>query len=368
MTIDEARERLAHPKQVDRRGRKVVTYSQMDTFCNCRQKAEWRYIENLVPVKVATVLNIGHVNHEGLETWYDTNDREAVLDMIDRSYPERFSSDTKVKKSWHLSRAMLSAYIDRYSPEEFIMLATEVVVNGEIRNPQTGACSRRFVFSGKVDGVAAVENRDNYTAPTRFYLVEHKNISQLDSAFIDRLWQDFQTTLYAYYIEECFGIPISGVIYNALIKAKLEQRQGETEEAFIVRREEAISSSKTGKTSVKRRMPETDEEFQSRLAIKYREPNMFHREFLFIDSGQTSQVRHQLWLMTQAWLQAVRQDSFYQNTSYCYHWGRSCAYYPLCQNNGDPFIVENYFERREPHEELNMNESNDTINSKGDET
>ena len=69
------------------------------------------------------------------------------------------------------------------------------------------------------------------------------------------------------------GIPITGILYNVLVKAKLQQGKGETEEEYQARRAELLAKSKTGKTTAKRRMPETDEEFQQRLAEKYADPD-----------------------------------------------------------------------------------------------
>ena len=43
-----------------------------------------------------------------------------------------------------------------------------------------------------------------------------------------------------------------------------------------------MAKSKTGKSSAKRRLPENDEAFQKRLAVKYVEAEMFHREQPYI--------------------------------------------------------------------------------------
>ena len=83
----------------------------------------------------------------------------------------------------------------------------------------------------------------------------------LDASYLDRLWTDFQITLYAHYVEQALGIRISGVLYNILVKARLQQSAGETEAEFDARRAELIAKSKSGKSSAQRRMPETDEEF-----------------------------------------------------------------------------------------------------------
>ena len=42
-------------------------------------------------------------------------------------------------------------------------------------------------------------------------------------------------------------------------------------------------------------MPETDEEFQQRLAEKYAEPTMLHREMLYLSRDRFDILRSELW-------------------------------------------------------------------------
>src|SRR5205823_2865866 len=143
-----------------------------------------------------------------------------------------------------------------------------------IVNPETGAASRRFTLSGRVDGVVR--------AGAEHLIIEHKTASVLDAGYLERLWTDFQITLYAYYVEQVLGVRVNGVLYNVLVKPRLQQGQGETEAEFEARRAALIAKSKTGTSSAKRRLPETDEEFQARLAEKFAEIGMFHRETLYV--------------------------------------------------------------------------------------
>ena len=64
--------------------------------------------------------------------------------------------------------------------------------------PATGAASRSFVLAGKVDGIVRIG--DDY------FLLEHKTAAQLDADYLERLWTDFQITIYAYYVEQTMGI------------------------------------------------------------------------------------------------------------------------------------------------------------------
>ena len=139
-----------------------------------------------------------------------------------------------------------------------------------------------FVLAGKVDGIVRIGDE--------FFLLEHKTASQIDADYLERLWTDFQIILYAWYIEQTQGLRIAGILYNILVKARLQQGRGETEAEFEERRRILIAKSKTGKSSAKRKLPESDETFQDRLCAKYADLGMFHRETLYISRDQFSVV------------------------------------------------------------------------------
>ena len=181
---------------------------------------------------------------------------------------------------------------------------------------------------------------------------EHKTASNIDSGYLERLWTDFQIILYSWYIEKALSIRISGVIYNILCKARLQQSKGETETEFEVRRAALIAKSKTGKSSAKRRLPESDDDYQARLAEKYSEPGMFHREVLYISRDRFAMLQAELWELTQSFLDARRRDSWYQNTDFCFKWNRPCAYYPLCSSGMSPLVRDNLYRIEPPHSEL----------------
>jgi hypothetical protein len=213
-------------------------------------------------------------------------------------------------------------------------------------NPATGAASRSFMLAGKVDGIVRIGGE--------YFVLEHKTAGQIDGDYLEKLWTDFQITIYAHYIEQTMGIPITGILYNVLVKAKLQQGKGETEEEFQIRRAELLAKSKTGKTTAKRKLPESDEEFQQRLAEKYADPEIFHREMLYLSRDRFEVLRAELWELTQAFLEAKRRGIFYQNTAFCFNYQRPCPYFALCRSNGNPNVIENFYQRVSPNEELRV--------------
>jgi hypothetical protein len=332
--------------------RMKTTYSMWNLFRNCRKAAQWRYVLELVPLEKDRYLSYGSLIHECLEVWHRARDLAAALDVIDRACPNRAHQEEQ-RRVWHLATAMMRGYAARYAQEEFEVVALEKDFVGEIVNPDTGAASRSFTLAGKVDGIVRIGDEH--------FLFEHKTAAGVDAGYLERLWTDFQITVYAYYVEKALGIRIAGVLYNILVKARLQQSAGETEEEFEARRAELVAKSKTGKSSAKRRLPESDDEFQARLAAKYAEPEMFHRETLYISRDQFATLRSELWELTQAFLDARRRDVWYQNTSFCFQYGRPCPYFALCRSGGSPNVLENFYERRPPHEELSQPAAGDAF-------
>jgi hypothetical protein len=314
-------------------------------FRNCRKAVDWRYLQQLVPLQRDRNLHFGSLIHECLQEWHERLDLAQVLALIDGLCPNRFQDENQ-RRDWHLAVAMMRAYAERYAADDFEVIGLEHNFEGPIINPATGAASRSFVLAGKVDGIVRI-NGENF-------ILEHKTAAQIDGDYLEKLWTDFQITIYAHYIEQTMGIPITGILYNVLVKAKLQQGKGETEEEFQERRAELLAKSKTGKTTAKRRLPESDEEFQERLAGKYMDPAMFHREMLYLSRDRFDVLRSELWELTQAFLDARRRGVFYQNTAFCFNYQRPCAYFALCRSNGNPNVIENFYQRVPPNSELRV--------------
>ncbi len=294
--------------------RMTTTYSMWSLFRNCRKACYWRYLRELAPIKRDPRLGFGTLMHECLERWHRDHGLPAVLGHLNRRLPNR-SQDEEQRRDHRLATAMITGYAGRYPAEEFEVLALERTFEGEIVNPATGARSRSFVLAGKVDGLVRLGNER--------YVLEHKTASALDGSYLERLWTDFQITLYACYLEQALDIRIAGVLYNVLVKARLKQRR--TESAA---------------------------QFEERLVVKYTQPAMFHREMLLLSRDQFAVLRAELWELTQAFLDARRRNIWYQNTAFCFHHFRPCPYFALCRSGDSPNVVDNFYQHIAPHEEL----------------
>ena len=329
----------------------LLTYSALNTFRNCPRKYKNRYLDNLRPRERAEALSFGSVIHTAIELWYRSPDTESrlpdVLAYIDDAFENRVV-DANLMVQWHLATAMIRGYAERYATEEFDVVEVEKEFVGEIRNPDTGRQSQTFRIAGKVDGIVRCHDG--------LYLLEHKTASTVDASYLDKLWTDTQIALYCYYLRE-LGYPIVGVIYNVLLKSRLKQGKGETQEEYEVRHAELAAKNKSGKSTAKRQMPETDDEFQSRLTEWYSRPEAFHREFIYLSEDRLAMLQDEVWEITQQYLDARRRGKWLLNTSNCFSYQRPCEYLAYCQSGFNPNVADNLYEIALPNEELSRVDS-----------
>jgi len=339
---------IAQPETNDKT---LLTYSALNTFRNCPRKYKNRYLDNLRPRERPDALSFGSVIHTAIELWYRSPDTESrlpdILAYIDDAFENRVV-DSNLMVQWHLATAMIRGYAERYATEEFEVVEVEKEFVGEIRNPDTGRQSQTFRIAGKVDGIVRCHDG--------LYLLEHKTASTIDASYLDKLWTDTQIALYCYYLRE-LGYPIVGAIYNVLLKSRLKQGKGETQEEYEVRHAELAAKNKSGKSTAKRQMPETDDEFRARMTEWYSRPEAFHREFIYLSEDRLAMLQDEVWEITQQYLDARRRGKWLLNTSNCFSYQRPCEYLAYCQSGFNPNVADNLYEIALPNEELSRVDS-----------
>jgi hypothetical protein len=267
-------------------------------------------------------LSFGKAWHMGLELAYNGDPGDILACFAESPKHEKYL------------KAMFFGYKNLYKPtESFNVIATELKFEIFIRPPHKGRAARGIRFRGVIDMV--IERDDG------IWIMEHKTAGCINGAYIDKLWHDLQIMLYAYAYQEMTGKKVTGIIYNIAQKSRLKQRGGETEAEFNARYTEAIAKSKTGKTSIKRKMPETDEEFQDRLNKQYEDPSMFHREEILCDDQRIQQVKKELWEIHKA----MKTKNFYKNRAQCFVFGE-CEYFKLCNAGENQIIIDNYYKKK----------------------
>jgi hypothetical protein len=332
----------------------LLTFSALNTFRNCPRKYKLRYVDCLRPREKAETLSFGGVVHGGIELWYrlvgDADRLNKVLAYVDSQFPNR-AGDEREKSHWQLARGMLSGYAACYASEDFEVVEIEKPFTGEIRNPDTGRPSQTFLMAGKADAI--VRRADG------LYLLEHKTAAMIDANYLDKLWTDTQIALYSYYLRQ-LGYPIVGVIYNVLLKSRLQQKAGETAAEFETRRAELAAKNKSGKSTAKQQLPESDNDFQARLAEWYSRPEAFHREHVYLSEERLAMLQEEVWEITQQYLDARRRGKWLLNTSNCFSYQRPCEYLPYCQSGFNSNLIDSLYEIVPPHEELQATDSDAT--------
>ena len=318
-------------------GKLILTQSSIKTFRNCPKKFYLRQIRQIVQKREDTGARfLGTVFHDALAAWY-TLDLEGkpkndaaindILKTIDLAFSNAASGENLNAKC-NLIKSMFTGYIARYPSENFTPVAVERKFLQPIFNPATGAKSRTFDFSGKMDLIVQMKETGLY------YVYEHKTATTIDGCYIDRLSLDTQVLLYTAYAEMELGIPIEGVIYNVVKKSLIKQKSG-------------------GKKGT----PETDAEFMARLHEKYTGDEadaMFYREEVLISRDEIKLALAELWQSTQHILSQRRDNVWVKNTDNCMgiYNNSPCDYFALCRSGDNENILQNYYRSLKANSEL----------------
>jgi hypothetical protein len=269
----------------------------MGQFKNCRKAWYFRNVEQLVPRIQGTARGIGSAVHKGIETG-SVNDALALYAEI---FPNDQTEADILETNKAIVQAMLEGYFERFGAgfpeaEEFI---PEMKFEVEIINPTTGAKSKSFKLSGKVDGIIKVKGR--------WWLVEYKTAGQVGKSYIDKLALDTQITTYIHAVQRQLNIKIDGVIYRVLRKPTIKQTKKETVWQYL-----------------------------DRLTTDYKSRPEFYffEERLYRSQNDLKEFESELWDLTQDMLKCRRENLWYKNTSRCLDWG-NCEFMPLCCQNPD---------------------------------
>jgi hypothetical protein len=313
------------------------------SFKNCQMACKLRYIDHLVPIEKDHNMAFGTVIHECLYKWHSGDVITNIHNHLDSRYKNR-TTDVRALSDWHLAMAIMNEYDRRYDRSEFDAINLEKVFRGPIINPRTCHKSASFELCGKVDGIVKKNNE--------YYLIEHKTASIIDNNYIGKLWSDFQVILYSWYLKKYCDIPIVGVIYNVISKARLIQKQPESMNDFIKRRDALLKKSKSGTSNAKIQIGESDSDFSKRLEEYYTQETSMIRIQLYIADSDYTEMLNELWYLSKAFLRTRNLNSWYRNTARCFLYSRPCQYYNICSSNGNRNVISNFYEKRDPHSEL----------------
>lgn len=330
--------------------RQILTYSSLSDWLNCRRKSFYRVKRKLVRPGRNITLDFGSVIHAGVEQWHSSYSFDKVQKSVDTylikngmGYDDTLELVTKV-------RAMLEGYTFAYpnDQQQYKVIGAEIPFY--IRLPSQW--QSKYAYAGKIDGLW----QDILTG--KYYILENKTAATIDGNYLAKLWNNWQNILYATFFEQCYNIPIAGVIYNILAKNKLEMKGGESDYEW----QERVANAKQPKR-LKRKMAETEIEFYYRLMAFHNNAENYHREEILIDSAKRLEVEEELYTIIGEYDRCNSENLWYCNRARCYDFYRACPYAPLCEQSGDTSMLEELlFVHEELHSELR--EDMGMINSK----
>ena len=244
---------------------------------------------------------------------------------------------------------MFTGYAACYPTEDFEIVEVEKTFTGEIRNPDTGRPSQTFVMAGKADAI--VQRPDGHVPAGAQDRRQHR--CQLPRQAVDRHADRPLLLLPAAArlsdrrrdLQRAAQVPPEA---EGRARRKPSTRRGARNWPPRTR---AASRPPSG------RLPESDEEFQARLAEWYARPEAFHREHIYLSEDRLAMLQEEVWEITQQYLDARRRGKWLLNTSNCFSYQRPCEYLPYCQSGFNPNVADNLYEIAPPHEELNPADS-----------
>lgn len=295
-----------------------LSYSMLECLQSCPKRAYWRYVEGLA-TDATEVMRAGTTWHGVLETWYAL----GAIPNEECDLP---------------TRAMYNAYCERWGvDDQWNVLYVEHEVTGPLLTPN-GRKAPGAKLKMIADLVIEDENGD-------VWIVEHKSKSSIDANYLSSLWMSRQPQLYALYLSRELNRPIAGVIYNLAVRPSLKRSVPETEEEFETRRAGLKHPDKA-----KRREGETDEEYLARCAEWYADSNAmrFHREVIVFTQDDLARQIAETYDLYQQWRWHVKQNVWPRATSQCYPtFGSACAYCGLCAAADPALLVAMWRERLE---------------------
>ena len=285
----------------------ILTYSEIATFMSCRRKCRFRYFDQIVPEgQHSQAMYFGKIIHKALEEWNKTRNKHKALLVVALEY-EKYPPEKFDPVEFALAESMIEGYIERYKDDDRTCYLIEREFRVPIINPATGRRSQTWEFAGKIDGL--IETEDGTL------ILEHKTSSDSKRVYLERLWTDMQTILYAMAVRRQFNIRVQGVLYDVLHKTRAK----------------------------------------TKLIERYRNPDMFQRETVMFDKDTFKSFQALLWNVTKEFNHCKRQNRWLPNPTACYSlYGMKCGYYPICRSNESPLVIENNYVHKEPHEELSI--------------
>lgn len=230
-----------------------LTQGSIELFESCPEKFRLAVQYQLASKRYewSSPLSFGSAFHDMIEktltevSAYETKYRtvEVLVDVLDDVYPayraktvEDTVKNTAISTDNAVAKAMSDidqAYVilkqyfhswgGDFSDKEWVSLEKEFKIMYSIPGS-----AKKIPLRGKIDGIFRKEGR--------LWLFETKTKSKIDDQIIfDSLSYQLQVQMYMFAIEQIYGEPPAGVLYNMVLRPQLRQKVKESNEEFLER-------------------------------------------------------------------------------------------------------------------------------------
>lgn len=320
----------------------LITNSRAKSARLCARKHSLTYLQGYRPLIASEDLDFGSLVHAGLEAWWchalpgiDPEDRlAAAMRVVGAAEVDAF---LKVK-----AQVMLAAYHARWAGEAFAAVAVEVQFETALVNPDTGAESKIWRLSGKLDAVV----RD---ADSQLWLMEHKTSSEdltPGGNYWRRLRMDSQVSIY-FDGARALGHEVRGCIYDVLSKPSQRPLKATPEDKRKLTKE--------GKLYAGQRLAdETPEEYGARIAdiVMAAPADYVARIEVPRLESELDDARRDLWQQAQRLREDERLGRAPRNPDSCNAYGRACEFFDVCTGTASLDDPTRFKRLTEVHPEL----------------
>lgn len=185
----------------------TINQSRVYAWRNCRQAFHYKYVEEIVPKRMARPLAFGTLVHQMLEAGINTGNADKAFDVLKEINPENKRIFKEEKEYYGEILEDIYLIMDEYYaywPESELTFLP-IGPNKARSEIKFEFETKRFIAEGTMDAIARTPNR-------MVWLVEHKTHGDLPSE--DHRWRNLQSAVYLTAIKELKLATPSGVLWN----------------------------------------------------------------------------------------------------------------------------------------------------------
>lgn len=308
----------------------TLTHSRLQKFKFCPRAHFYAYEMKLRSERVSSALSEGSAYHKGLEA-YDLTDgthnvkkaagRRAIAEIYDD--PPAWCTSDDDMYLWICSGIKISTlfelHCDYWQNQGLEVIATELEFHQPVTNPETGAKSRTFDQSGKIDRIVRLPDG-------RVAVQEYKTTSMdiaPESDYWSRLKIDSQISGYMINAR-AIGHDVKTVLYDVTRKPALRPHRATPMESRKYKKDGTLYANQN-------EYDETPESYGRRIyeAVVSEPERYFRREEIVRLDADLHEHQYDVW-GTQKAIRACQQSGTWpRNTGSCFGFGK-CEFFEIC--------------------------------------